>query len=76
VKTSELSFQELLKALHFDFLHSYLYYATGLFTDYCLLFTEKSPLPEKNQKRKVSKRTFPCHLPLEYQFLVVMPESF
>jgi hypothetical protein len=66
VKTSELSFQELLKALHFDFLHSYLYYATGLFTDYCSLFTEKSPLPQNNQKRKVSEKTLPCHLPLDY----------
>jgi hypothetical protein len=66
VKTSELSFQALLKALHFDFLHSYLYYATGLFTDYCSLFTEKSPLPQNNQKRKVSEKTLPCHLPLDY----------
>ncbi|MFN7247024.1 MAG: hypothetical protein ACK5UO_10320, partial [Microcystis sp.] len=40
-----------------------------------------SPLPHfpaspKNQKRKVSEKTFPCHLPLDYQLLVIMPESF
>jgi hypothetical protein len=32
----------------------------SLITVYCSLFTEKSPLPEKNQKRKVSREYFPA----------------